>query len=204
MKKYKLKKSLFRFQQGDTVTIGTDTFIADVDITVIKNMEGMTLTIPSVEYDELSSGEFSDLFEQVPEKSVSIYDLNYSDKYYYIEHDYVREGTWTDHHADRELLSLGNVFLTEEEAEKELKKRIAITTIKRFIYNNGMEFEPDWSDSYQRKYFIIYNPFTKEFKYGFGIDWVNLYILPYLRSEEDCLKVIENFEEELKTILDIK
>lgn len=204
MKKYKLKKSLFRFQQGDTVTIGTDTFIADVDITVIKNMEGMTLTIPSVEYDELSSGEFSDLFEQVPEKSVSIYDLNYSDKYYYIEHDYVREGTWTDHHADRELLSLGNVFLAEEEAEKELKKRIAITTIKRFIYNNGMEFEPDWNNDQQRKYSIYYHYDRNILDYGFSGNTRTMYTLPYLKDDDDCLKVIENFEEELKTILDIK
>jgi hypothetical protein len=65
----------------------------------------------------------------------------------------------------------GNIFQTKEEAEKELAKRKAIVTIKRYISDTFGVFEPDWSDKDQNKYWILYNHQDNKFT----IDWFKYY-----------------------------
>jgi hypothetical protein len=47
------------------------------------------------------------------------------------------------------------VFRTRAEAEKADAKRIALTSIQRYIAQNGMEFVVDWNDTYQEKWVIL-------------------------------------------------
>jgi hypothetical protein len=51
----------------------------------------------------------------------------------------------------------GYGFFTREEAQKELAIRQAKQRIKDYIILNDMEFEPDWKDIDQPKYYIFFN-----------------------------------------------
>lgn len=59
---------------------------------------------------------------------------------------------YNDDDTDKEILARGQVFATEEEAEKADRWRIALTAIRKYIATN-MPFKPDWGDGNQRKYY---------------------------------------------------
>jgi hypothetical protein len=96
-----------------------------------------------------------------------------------------------------------NCFRTQEEAEKELAKRKAIVTIKRYISDTFGVFEPDWSDN-QEKWFLAYDHYKNCF--DCDLNFTYQYYLPiwYLSCEKHALKIIEKFDAELRLIFDIK
>ena len=73
-----------------------------------------------------------------PVKPKTIYDLKYGDKYLYLDMDGTTFCTgWDNDDIDKDRLDLGNIFLTEEEAEFEVERRKVIQEFKRF----SKEFE---------------------------------------------------------------
>ncbi len=98
-----------------------------------------------------------------------------------------------------------NAFETRQEAEKELEKRKAIVTIKRYISDTFGVFEPDWSDEKQEKYEIFYNHDDEEFRctditWSY-YTWSNIW---YFSCEEHWDIIIEKFDKELRIIWDIE
>lgn len=124
-----------------------------------------------------------------------------SHKSYYIDDN------WSIKERDKYALNAiyaGNIFQTKEEAEKELAKRKAIVTIKRYISDTFGVFEPDWSDKDQNKYWILYNHQDNKFT----IDWFKYYDncspIWYLSCQKHTREIIEKFDTELGIIFDIK
>ena len=98
----------------------------------------------------------------------------------------------------------GIAFKTRPEAEAKLAEMKAITKVRKFIFEEGLSFEPDWSNRKQDKWSFCYNHYfvvlTKEGRSFFE----NHSPFGHLKSEEDCEKVIENCKDELDVIFKVK
>lgn len=97
---------------------------------------------------------FMDLLEKPKPKTV--WDLKNGDVYYFLtSYGYVKETVWVNTDADNEKLSIGNAFLTEEDAEFARERLKVIAELKKY----AKEFsDEDWArNSYVQKYYICYD-----------------------------------------------
>lgn len=67
----------------------------------------------------------------------------------------------------KEYLEMGNCFKTQEEAAKVAEKLKIYTQLKRLAEENNTE-PIDWEDTEQRKYYIEYSYYYKEFEKSCG------------------------------------
>lgn len=158
MKKYKLKRDLPTFKAGQefwlsprgdlmTKTLWGDrsinpTMVFKEDKTVYKATE--LQKFPNI---------LEDWFEEIPEKQKTVWDLKIDDVYYWLNGCMIERMCWIGDAEDEEDRDYGNVFLTEEEAEKELVRRKAKVILERDIKG----FKPDWENNEQLKFGIAYN-----------------------------------------------
>ena len=99
----------------------------------------------------------------------------------------------------------GLAFKTRQEAEAKLAEMQATTKVRKFIFEEGLSFEPDYRDFEQRKYNIYYDFEEERFFSLYNDDACPEYSpFGHLKSEKDCEKVIESCKEELKIIFKIK
>lgn len=112
----------------------------------------------------------------------------------------ITKGNWEGFPYDKNLYAQGNVFHTQEEAEKERDRRILLTRFKQFRDECNKGWKPDWKRS--AKYFV-------EFNYGNGeeglrAEWYlcsnDFNLFGYFKSKEDCDRAIELFGDEIKRL----
>lgn len=112
----------------------------------------------------------------------------------------IAKGTWEGYHYEKNLYAQGNVFHTQEEAEKERDRRILLTRFKQFRDECNKGWKIDWKRS--AKYFI-------EFYYGNGeeglrSEWYlcsnDFNLFGYFKRQEDCDRAIELFGDEIKRL----
>lgn len=133
--------------------------------------------------------------------SKTIWDLDVGDKYWTIHWGFVSDTTWNGTSGDIATRNQGNCFLTKPEAEKELKKRQAIQKIRKYIHDEGMEWE---FDPEKDNWLVLYVDDTKRPFQAFksavtrGYNFIN-----HLESESHAKKIIDNFPDELKLIFDV-
>lgn len=110
--------------------------------------------------------------------------------------------SWSDNYIDKQRLSNHNVYLTEEACNKQIAKNNALNKIKTYILDNFGEWEPDWSDTEQQKWYIYYDYLNKRF-YAIGT-WFgkSICLIPYLKSLEQASQLIKDCEKELKTLFE--
>lgn len=190
MKYYKLLKDLPLFDAGK------EGFYLDSDGNMVysdKN-EGHTV-IPAgnlVRYPHI----LTRWFEEIPETSKTVWDLKIGDAYYIPDWDgQVGFDTWLDRSKDLMRRTLGNCFLTKEEAEKELARRKA----KQIILRDMKGFKPDWNDSGQNKTLVYYDSEDKKMKV---VLWsINAFGGIYFATKEDAEASIRTHEKEWKIYL---
>ena len=88
--------------------------------------------------------------------------------------------------------------------KRESEKYLAIDKIKQYISDTFWVFEPDWTDSLQKKYFIIYNYDINEFLYGFNHSTKMYSPIWYFSCQEHAKEIREKFDKELRIIFDIE
>ena len=95
---------------------------------------------------------FMDLLEKP--KPNSVWDLKNGDVYYFLTaYGYVMKTVWVNTNTDNEKLSIGNAFLTEEDAEFAKERLKVIAELKKY----AKEFsDGEWKDNKIQKYYIIY------------------------------------------------
>lgn len=99
---------------------------------------------------------FMDLLEK-PTKSV--WDLKNGDVYYFLtSYGYVMKTVWVNTGADNEKLSIGNAFLTEEDAEFARERLKVIAELKKYAKDFSDE---EWANEDLPKYRIGF-----DYKYG--------------------------------------
>lgn len=144
MKKYRLKKDLPTFKAGEEFYISDYGSLVKIDKYVDGNPYGKICAYSPpnlVKYPNI----LTDWFEEITEEPKTVWDLEEGDLAYVIRtiaRDIsIIEVCWNDTWVvDR---TIGNTFLTREEAEKELARRKA----RQILLRDTKGFKPDWENT---------------------------------------------------------
>lgn len=118
-------------------------------------------------------------------------------EYWYINHaGLVFASTWEDHGTDKIRWGIGNVFLTREEAEKEIERR----KVKQRLKELANFWEPDWGDITENKYYIYYNHDEEKFEIDFYWIYQDLNGV-YFETEEQAQSAIDELGNRLNCFI---
>ena len=112
----------------------------------------------------------------------------------------ITKGTWEGFPYDKNLYAQGNVFHTQEEAEKERDRRILLTRFRQFRDKCNGDWKPNWEDKSEDKFFIFFNHESSELI----SNWCS-YSQPFssfgcFKNREDAIRAIELFGDEIKRL----
>jgi len=134
-------------------------------------------------------------FEEVKENK-TIYDLKEWDRLYYISD--VNKTNWvTFTNDEKSFIEIGNAFLTKNEAEKELNKRIAWQTIRKFSIENDDDYKfIRWERNYLIEIYL--NEFDIE-----RYDEIENYNTQYYSSKEIAEKALKELNKKYRILFDL-
>ena len=107
---------------------------------------------------------------------------------------------WDEDRFDKRRCKIGNVFSTEEKAEKELKKLFLLTRFRLFRDRCNRGWEPDFSQHLVDKYSIQFNYAIGDFVIVYSGHNDNFHLFGYFKNEEDAERAIELFGDEIKRL----
>lgn len=193
MKYYKLIKPLPLYEVGD------DGFYIDSE----GNLQHATASCGEVVYGAKvlvsHPNILTDWFEEIPEKPKTVWDLEKLQTYYYVnENGYVYPRLYKHEDCDASRRAAGNMFLTEEEAKKELARRKA----KAILERDTKGFKPDRKDYRQAKVYVLYNYMAQDFSIYTHREESGSHI--YFATIEDAEASIKAHEKEWKIYLGVK
>lgn len=143
------------------------------------------------EYGEYEVKEsFMDLLKKPKPKSV--YDLKYEETYYFLHcSGSLSESVWRNDNVDKNRLSVGNVFLTKEDAEFARERLNVIAELKRY----AKEFsDEEWSNSTISKYVIYLG--SQDYGMYITSTYSVRYPFLYFQSKEKAEEAIDAVGEE--------
>ena len=117
-------------------------------------------------------------------------------------HYYTSTGSLCSNTSDNDDIRV-KVFKTRNEAYKAYNKAVAVEKIKRRILELQGDWEPDFNDD-SSKYTICYNYIINSFTEEEWQRFKHCVLIPYMENKEIALTIINEFNEELKLIFDIK
>lgn len=163
MKRHKLKKDLPTFKAGDKFVLDNDGNLLFVETVGGLRVKCPNLVAYAAETIEKFPNILTEWFEEIPEKPKTVWDLEEGDIYYIPAWDNtVGNDWWHDREKDNHRRLLGNMFLTEEEAEKELARRRA----KQVLLRDTKGFKPDWESGEYDKFEVVYEYPDGEYNKG--------------------------------------
>lgn len=187
MKEYRLKKDLPTFKAGDEFILDRNNDLYCPEENVIAYYHEIIKKFPNI---------LTDWFEEIPENPKTVWDLEEGDEYYIpdwdntVGHDY-----WHNREKDNHRRLLGNMFLTKEEAEKELARRRA----KQIILRDTKGFKPDWKEC-DYGVVVFWDVIDKKLVYNWA-EYNDGTIR--FRTDEDAEASIKSHEEEWKIYLGV-
>ena len=123
------------------------------------------------------------------------------DEYYYVYGDgCVRIESWENLSMEISRWHSGNIFPTKKAAELESKRRNLLTRFKAFRDECNGEWEADWTNGYEDKFFISFNIFSDNIDVRFARVVNGFYIFGYFKNKEDAERAIELFGDEIKEL----
>ena len=147
------------------------------------------------ELDKLKS-----LYEQLKLETAEEfeYPFEYNESYWLVDSkgEIVRSW-WYQDNIDTTRCEMGNAFFTEEEAQKELEKRILLTRFRQFRDKCNGDWKPG---AFECKYFIAYDSFKNVLESSWNDTWDNFHTFGDFEHERDCLRAIELFGDEIKRL----
>lgn len=158
MKRYKLLKDLPTFKAGDEFFLNN---IGDLEwdnkcgVNVIAYVGHTLEKFPNI---------LKDWFEEIPEQPKTVWDLEEGDEYWGINLSDITGFDIDEYDFNLRayhLREIGDVFLTREEAQKELARRKA----KQILLRDTKGFKPDWNDR-KGSYQVYYDRIYKSLDYG--------------------------------------
>ena len=99
--------------------------------------------------------------------------------------------------VDKIFYKTGLLFDTKEEAEQFLKEQTLIKKIKCYAKEQQGDWEPDWRDLNQRKYYIEIDRSNKNIVCDWSWEYDKLSKLPCFKSQEILKACIDEFGEEI-------
>lgn len=111
----------------------------------------------------------------------------------------IMESIWNYDVVDENRFGAGNVFPTLEAAELESKRRNLLTRFRAFRDECNGDWEKDWKNHRNRKYFISFEATGKLILFNSGT--INQFCLfGYFKNEQDAQHAIELFGDEIKEL----
>lgn len=182
MKRYKLTKDLPTFNKGDTFQLDED-----LGCLVREKDRGVAYGPYALEkFNILDSG----WFEEIPEECER-WRAKKGKRYWWVQNDgWVADDCEIRADVDDGRYELGNYFKTEEEAEK------ATNWLKTFaiLRDDTKGFKPDWEDSNQNKWYVLYDHAGKELDYNYARVFQTEFL--YFATREDAEASIKNHKQE--------
>ena len=195
MKTYRLLKDLPTFKAGEKFFISdSGNLIAGTPSNpkqmTVKTEYGIPTKIDLMAYASETLEEFpnilKDWFEELP-------DLN---EYFYITDDgkvdFVVE---ENHNLSERRMAIGNIFKTQEEAEKRIEYLKAKTVIK----GDTKGFKPNWQDEDEYKYSAYWS--NRRNKPEYDADYMEKEPTIMFKSQKDIEESFKKHPEEWKTYL---
>lgn len=99
--------------------------------------------------------------------------------------------------VDQNLYKTGQCFGTKKEAEQFLKEQTLIKKIKCWAKEQQGDWQPDWRDSNQRKYYIEIDRSDKNIVCDWSWEYDKLSKLPCFKSQEILKACIDEFGDEI-------
>lgn len=121
------------------------------------------------------------------------------DEYYY----YTSIGTLCSNTAGDDELRV-SAYKTEEDAQKAYNKAVATEKIKRKILKLQGDWEPDWKYGEEAKVHINYHHYSDMFMPEETHYTQNLVDFPYMKDKDVANTIINEFNNELKLVFEIK
>ena len=118
------------------------------------------------------------------------------DEYYY----YTSTGTVCKNTAGDYELKV-NVFKTRDEAKEAYNKAVAVEKIKRRIIELQGDWKPNWTDTGEEKFCIMYDHIKKLFITDCWYMTEHYQLLPYMENKTIAATIMNEMEDELKLIL---
>lgn len=139
-------------------------------------------------------------FEEVKEKSKSVWDLEYGDMCFkLLETGTVIREQFRDQNMQRDQ---GNVFLILKEAERERDVRKAKAAILKHHHEHS-GFVPNWDDISQTKWQVKYIRYYNNLDY-FSESWYQMYGFVSFASANEAKKSIEDCRSHWLTVFGAK
>lgn len=107
--------------------------------------------------------------------------------------------SWDGIEADNKYFSQGNIFLTEEAAELEAKRRNLLTRFRAFRDECNDGWMPDFSDD-EEKYYLYYSILEECIDVGWIVLGCSFNIFGYFKNQEDAERAIELFGDEIEEL----
>ena len=106
------------------------------------------------------TGEIDKCIVKVPK---TVYDLKYGDSYFFLTESGIRRSVWYDEVTCYARLGIGNVFLTEKDAEFAYVRLMVLTELKKY----AREFsDEEWMNNDLPKYHISFDYELRDFLIG--------------------------------------
>lgn len=109
----------------------------------------------------------------------------------------ISQGTWEGYPYEKNLYAQGNVFHTQEEAEKERDRRILLTRFRQFRDKCNGDWEPDENSN---KYCLALNRMDNVIKIRSVYIDDTFSLFGYFKNTEDAERAIEVFGDEIKRL----
>lgn len=151
----------------------------------------------TVNMENLSEKEREQLMKLIQKSNGSkgkVWKPEYDEWYFYVSgYGVIGSNVWINDYTDNGYYKIGNCFKTKEEAEFALEKVKVETELRRFAEENN-EYEIDWKNRNQNKWFIYYNYVMKNI--GVVYDTVLRTHCIYFSSKEIAEQAIDYIGEE--------
>lgn len=107
---------------------------------------------------------------------------------------------WDANGFDKRRSEIGNVFVTREEAVKEIDRLSLLTRFRQFRDKCNGDWKPEFNSSSQKKYGIYYNYHSECFDVYRSVQTNKFNIFGYFQNKENAKCAIELFGDEIKRL----
>lgn len=109
----------------------------------------------------------------------------------------ISKGTWDGYPYEKNLYAQGNVFHTQEEAERERDRRILLTRFRQFRDSCNGDWKPELD---KIKYYICLKCESLRLSVSSSIYWNSFNMFGYFENKQDAERAIELFGDEIKRL----
>lgn len=154
-----------------------------------------------IEELEKKTQELQKELEFEKNKYVVDYLFEVPDSYWRLElNGVITKDWWSNDDWERHCYKQGNVFFTEEEAEKEQQRRELLIRFKQYRDKCNGKWKPNFIDFSQDKYSMRFDYYSNKLEIFASTSSSDFRLFGYFRKKADLQRAIELFGDEIKRL----